>query len=505
MKNSEKNSTQHAFHPETAFHNVFSDLLPQLSRAVAEEGYVTPTPIQTEAIPHLLKGRDLLGCAQTGTGKTAAFTLPILQHLTQHKRSLERRKPRVLILAPTRELVAQISESIATYGRHVHVKRTVIFGGVGQQPQVSALHQGVDIAIATPGRLLDLMNQRHVSLSGVEIFVLDEADRMLDMGFIIDIRKIIAELPAKRQSLFFSATLEQEVLKLANTLVHNAVHITVTPDQPAVERIAQKVFFVDKQNKDELLASLLQASHWDKVLVFTQMKHSANKVAEKLERLKISVTAIHGNKSQGARTEALKRFKTGRTRVLIATDIAARGLDVDNISHVINYDLPNEPETYVHRIGRTARAGAGGDAVSFCAAQERDYLRDIERFIRKPIPVDMDHPFHSTMAQNATGSDARPAPRGQRGGHRGGQRPSSHRPYKHDSRSRESSSARTWHGSDKTHHKSDRPWQKKPEGHSSYEKKHSASHYGQKHTGSKNHSSRPSSWHSGGSKHTGHK
>jgi ATP-dependent RNA helicase RhlE len=347
------------------------------------------------------------------------------------------------------------------------------------------------------------MNQKHVSLAGVEIFVLDEADRMLDMGFIIDIKKIIAELPAKRQSLFFSATLEQEVLKLAHTLVHNAVHITVTPDQPAVEKIAQKVFFVDKQNKDELLASLLESAHWDKVLVFTQMKHSANKVAEKLARLKISCTAIHGNKSQGARTDALKRFKTGRTRVLVATDIAARGLDVDNISHVINYDLPNEPETYVHRIGRTARAGAGGDAVSFCAAQERDYLRDIERFIRKSIPVDSQHPFHSTIAQNATGSDARPAPRGQRG-----QRSSSHRPQKHEHRRHDSSSARSWHGSsDRAHHKNDRSWHKKPEGRSPHERGHSghssSSHHGQKHASSKHHAQH-SSWHTGG-KHTGHK
>ncbi|MDD5678863.1 MAG: DEAD/DEAH box helicase [Kiritimatiellae bacterium] len=398
--------------------NAFAALLPELQRAVAEEGYVTPTPIQAQAIGHLLAGRDLLGCAQTGTGKTAAFILPILQHLTRHKVQLQRGRPRTLILTPTRELAAQIGDSIRAYGRHLAIRHIVIFGGVGQQPQVAALGRGTDIVVATPGRLLDLMQQRHVRLDGVEVFVLDEADRMLDMGFIHDVRRIIAALPARRQSLFFSATLASEVITLARAMVHDPVHITVTPDQPAVEKISQKVLFVDKKDKPILLVTLLRDPGINKVLVFTQMKHVANRVADVLISAGIRTSVIHGNKSQSARTQAMTGFKAGHVRVLVATDIAARGIDVDGITHVINYDLPNEPHTYVHRIGRTARAGAGGDAVSFCCAEERNYLRDIERLIRKSVPADLKHAYHSETARTATGAAAQPPPRGQRGGQR---------------------------------------------------------------------------------------
>jgi ATP-dependent RNA helicase RhlE len=427
-------------HPPAASHpaapvtpaagNVFTRLLPELRRAVAEDGYETPTPVQEQAIPHLLAGRDLLGCAQTGTGKTAAFVLPILQRLTQTPRTLAPLKPRVLILAPTRELAAQIGDSVRAYGRHLRgLPHTVIFGGVGQNPQAQALRRGVALAIATPGRLLDLMQQGLARLDAVEIFVLDEADRMLDMGFIRDIRKIIAALPAKRQTLCFSATLAPEVVELARTLVHDAVHVAIRPEAPAVERIAQKVMFVDKPKKDELLAHLLRNPAVNRVIVFTQMKHMANRVAEKLNRAGITASAIHGNKSQSARTGALAGFKAGRVRVLVATDIAARGLDVDGITHVVNYDLPTEPETYVHRIGRTARAGADGDAISFCCAEERNDLRAIERLIRRPVPVEMAQPYHSESARNATGAAAQRPPRTGRGQGRpqgrspGGQRP----------------------------------------------------------------------------------
>ena len=402
---------------------VFTTLLPPLQQALAEEGYRHPTPIQAQAIPHLLAGRDLLGCAQTGTGKTAAFMLPILQHLALHPRPPARGRPRVLVLAPTRELAAQIGDSIRAYGRHLRATHTVIFGGVGQRPQEVALTRGEDLVVATPGRLLDLMNQHFVQLDQIEIFVLDEADRMLDMGFIRDIRKVIAALPARRQSLFFSATLAPEVVALARTLVHDPVQITITPEQPAVEKIEQKVLFVDQANKDALLTGLLRDTGMDRVLVFTRMKHAANRVAEKLQKAGITVAAIHGNKSQSARTAALAGFKAGKVRVLVATDIAARGIDVDGITHVINFHLPNEPETYVHRIGRTARAGTDGDAISFCSADERDYLRDIERLLGRPVPVDTRHAYHSETARNATGAAAKPPPRGQRGGRPHGGKP----------------------------------------------------------------------------------
>jgi len=390
---------------------VFESLLPEIGRAVSEAGYHTPSPIQEQAIPPLLAGCDMIGCAQTGTGKTAAFTLPILQFLAKNKKKPISGKPRVLVLAPTRELAAQIGESIGKYGKYTNTLHTVIFGGVGQNPQVKAIRRGVHVLVATPGRLLDLMNQGYIDLSAIEIFVLDEADRMLDMGFIHDIRKIIKKLPARRQSLFFSATMEPKVRQLAESLVTEPVQVAIEPEKPAVERITQKVMFVDKKNKDELILQVMASKKLDRVIVFTQMKHVANKVARKLEGVGISAAAIHGNKSQSARTKALADFKAGRLRALVATDIAARGIDVKEISHVINYDMPVEPETYVHRIGRTARAGAEGDAISFCSAPERDYLRAVEKLIRTQIPVDLKHALHCGQSMNATGADARPGPK----------------------------------------------------------------------------------------------
>ena len=385
---------------------VFGLLRKELRRAVDEEGYTVPTPIQEQAIPHVLAGRDLLGCAQTGTGKTAAFVLPLLQRIAENPCPVQPGKPRVLIMAPTRELAAQIDERLGAYGRHLRTRHAVIFGGVGQMPQVKALRAGADVVVATPGRLLDLMQQGHAGLDAVEFFVLDEADRMLDMGFLPDIRRIIARLPSARQSLFFSATLQPEVLALANTLVRDPARISVAPEQPTVERIAQVVRFVDQDNKGAAMTALLAEAGLTRALVFTRMKHGANRVAEKLSRAGIAAAAIHGNKSQNARNRALEDFKSGRVRILVATDIAARGIDVEGITHVINYDLPMEPETYVHRIGRTARAGASGSAISFCSAGERPLLTAIERLIRKPIPVDARHPHHSAAAASATETQA---------------------------------------------------------------------------------------------------
>jgi ATP-dependent RNA helicase RhlE len=393
---------------------VFTSLLPELQRAVHEKGYGEPTPIQDQSIAHLAEGRDLYGCAQTGTGKTAAFALPLLQRLVRDKAARRPGRPQALILAPTRELAGQIGDSIDTYARYTDINQTVIFGGVGQQPQVDALRRGVNIVVATPGRLLDLLQQRVLSLDGVGVFVLDEGDRMLDMGFLPDIRRIVRQLPARRQSLLFSATLPKAIVELADQIVEDPVHVTVAPEQPAVERIEQKVMFVEKRDKPRLLTGLLQDRSKSKVIVFAQMKHAANKIARQLETDGIRAVAIHGNKSQSARTNALARFKNGGARVLVATDIAARGIDVAGVSHVINYDLPREAETYVHRIGRTARAGAEGDALSFCSAEERDFLRDIERLLRRPVPADLDHSLHSEAARRATGSAARPAPRGGR-------------------------------------------------------------------------------------------
>ena len=400
--------------------NAFAALIEPLQRAVSEEGYSIPTPIQEQAIPHLLEGKDLLGCAQTGTGKTAAFTLPLLQEMCQTNITPPKGRPRALILTPTRELAAQIGDSIATYGRHVRVSHTVIFGGVGQNPQVQALNRGVDVVVATPGRLIDLMDQGYVHLDRIELFILDEADRMLDMGFIPAVRKVIAKLPKKRHSLFFSATMPPVVEKLAVEMLRNPVKITIDPGKPTVERIDQKIMFVDKGHKNQLLIDLIDSHDMDKVIVFSRTKHGANNVVKKLTAAGISSAAIHGNKSQTARTKALAEFKAGKVRALVATDIAARGIDVDGITHVVNFDLPEEPETYVHRIGRTARAGLDGDAVSFCSAREREWLRQIENLIRKEVPVDSEHKYHSEVARRATGSDARPEPKGRQGHRRGG-------------------------------------------------------------------------------------
>jgi ATP-dependent RNA helicase RhlE len=378
----------------------FSDLalIEPLVQAVAREGYTVPTPIQEKAIPTLLAGHDLLGCAQTGTGKTAAFALPILQLLNSSRHPLVARSPRALVLAPTRELAAQIEERFSAYGRDLPLRGAVVYGGVGKFPQIKWLARGVDILIATPGRLLDLMHDGHVRLDRVEIFVLDEADRMLDMGFIRDIRKIVPLLPTKRQSVFFSATLPPDICELANRILNKPVRVEVTPVSSTVDLIDQRVMFVDRANKRALLGEVLKDRSVKRALVFSRTKHGANKLAGQLERMQVRAEAIHANKSQGARTRALENFREGHTRVLVATDIAARGIDVDGISHVINFDIPNVPECYVHRIGRTGRAGATGVAISFCDREERSYLRDIERLIQRRVAVVHDHPHASGAA-----------------------------------------------------------------------------------------------------------
>jgi ATP-dependent RNA helicase RhlE len=406
--------------PQTRFRQgAFSALIPELQRAVAAEGYVTPTPIQEQSVSHLLDGRDLMGTAQTGTGKTAAFVLPLLQRLAGTPRRHPRQgTPRALILAPTRELAAQIRESIRTYGRFLRLSHMVVFGGVNQVHQVKALNRGVDILVATPGRLLDLMQQGFIHLNEVEVFILDEVDRMLDMGFMPDIKRVLAHIPAERQTLFFSATMAPKMEALAHTMVRDPVRVSIAPEKLTVECIAQKVLFVGKKNKDALLISLLSDTQINKALIFTQMKHVANKVVKKLSTAGIQGTAIHGNKSQAARTRALDGFKRGRVRVLVATDVAARGLDVDDITHVINYDLPVEAETYVHRIGRTARAGADGDAISFCCAEDRAYLREIEHLLGKPVPAEMEHAWHCDEAFRSS----QPAPKKPGGGNGNGSR-----------------------------------------------------------------------------------
>ncbi|NIA70797.1 DEAD/DEAH box helicase [Pelagibius litoralis] len=389
-----------------------------LLRALAAADYTTPTPIQAQAIPELLKGRDMLGIAQTGTGKTAAFALPILQRLSENKEHVGPKATRALILAPTRELAVQIGDALKVYGRQYKLRHTVILGGVSQHGQVRALARGLDIVVATPGRLMDLLNQRHIRLDKVSHLVLDEADRMLDMGFIRDVRKIVAALPQRRQSLLFSATMPTEVAKLAGDMLHNPLRVEVTPKVVTVERIAQSVHHVSTADKRTLLENLLADPAMKRVIVFTRTKHRANRVAEQLDKAGISADAIHGNKSQNARQKALDAFRKGRARVLVATDIAARGIDVSGITHVINYELPNEPESYVHRIGRTARAGAEGAAISFCDATERAYLRDIERLIKLRLEVIGDAPANDNPARRPARKNG-PRPQ-QRSGQRQG-------------------------------------------------------------------------------------
>jgi ATP-dependent RNA helicase RhlE len=384
----------------------FSDLglVEPLLRALQAENYQSPTPIQANAIPTLLKGRDLLGVAQTGTGKTAAFALPILQLLSQNRAAAQPRNARALILTPTRELAIQIGESCRSYGRHMGLRQAVVFGGVGHKAQIDALARGVDVLIATPGRLLDLMNQRFVRFDGLSIFVLDEADRMLDMGFIRDVKKVVAALPKKRQTLLFSATMPDEIAELAGSLLADPVRVEVTPVSSTVERIDQRVYFVDAANKRALLTEMLRDSAMTRTLVFTRTKHGANRVAEQLERASVRAEVIHANKSQSARQRALENFRAGRARVLVATDIAARGIDIDGISHVVNFDLPEVPESYVHRIGRTARAGADGTALSLCSAEERHYLKSIEKLTRRTLAVVHDHPFAASGAKPRAGA-----------------------------------------------------------------------------------------------------
>ena len=376
---------------------LFSDLkiIEPILKALRTEGYEKPTPIQEQAIPIILDRKDLLGCAQTGTGKTAAFAIPILQILDAEKNPdpHAHRKVKALVLTPTRELAIQINESFAAYGKNTKLRHTVIFGGVSQHGQVEALRRGVDIVIATPGRLMDLFNQRHFSFQDISIFTLDEADRMLDMGFIADVRRIVTKLPVQKQTLFFSATMPPEIQKLANTILKNPAKVEVTPPSTTVEKIEQSVFFVGKNDKQALLRHVLRSTDAETALVFTRTKHGADRVTKFLNQSRISAEAIHGNKSQNARQRALNNFKTKQTRVLVATDIAARGIDVDDLSLVINYELPNIPETYVHRIGRTGRAGASGVALSFCDSEEKGFLGDINRLITKAIPVVKEHPF----------------------------------------------------------------------------------------------------------------
>jgi ATP-dependent RNA helicase RhlE len=374
---------------------LFSDLrlAEPLVRAVTAEGYSTATPIQAQAIPHVLSGRDVLGCAQTGTGKTAAFALPILHRLSAAPRPAGRRAGvRCLVLSPTRELATQIGDSFRAYGRNLPLRSTVIFGGVGQNPQVQALRNGVDVLVATPGRLVDLMNQGFVDLRSVEVFVLDEADRMLDMGFIHDVRRIVAKVPAQRQTLLFSATMPAEIRKLADTILRSPVTVAVTPVSSTVEKIEQSLYYVEKRNKPVLLAHLVNELPMARALVFTRTKHGADRVVRQLHTRGIRAEAIHGNKSQNARERALSNFKANKIPVLVATDIAARGIDIDDITHVVNYDLTHEPETYVHRIGRTGRAGASGAAISFCDTEERENLSAIQKLIRRTIPVMTNHP-----------------------------------------------------------------------------------------------------------------
>ncbi|SER37250.1 DEAD/DEAH box helicase [Pedobacter rhizosphaerae] len=370
------------------------NLIEPILKALETEGYTQPTPIQEQSIPTILKGKDLLGCAQTGTGKTAAFAIPMLQLLHEkHINTKASKNIKALVLTPTRELAIQIEESFKAYGRNLNLRHLVIFGGVGQTPQTDALKRGVDILVATPGRLLDLMNQGFINLNTIELFVLDEADRMLDMGFIHDVKRVVAKLPAKRQTLFFSATMPDEIQKLANTILSNPTKVEVTPISSTAETINQSIYFVDKPDKKKLLIHLLGDKSIETALVFTRTKHGADRIAKDLGHAGVKAAAIHGNKSQNARQRALTEFKEKKIRVLVATDIAARGIDIEQLSHVFNYELPNIPESYVHRIGRTGRAGANGNAISFCDAEENEYLLDIQKLIKITLPIVEDHPY----------------------------------------------------------------------------------------------------------------
>ena len=411
--------------------DIFGRLDESIRRAVRESGYERPTPIQEQAIPHLLGGRDLIGIAQTGTGKTAAFMLPILDRLVRIRRPRRIGHPRALVLSPTRELAAQTAGNVRRYAKHATVPFACVFGGVSQFGQVKDIKRGAEVIVACPGRLIDLMTQGIVYLDLVECVVLDEADRMLDMGFLPDIRRILSKLPVKRQSLFFSATMSPEIEKLANEFVEDPVKVEISPEAPAVEKIDQRVMFVEKSNRDALLVHLLETHpEWTKVIVFSKMRHGADRVCRKLDRAKISCAAIHSDKTQNQRTKALDGFRSGRVRVLVATDIASRGIDVPDVSCVVNMELPLETESYVHRIGRTARAGESGAAISFVTSEDRGRLKAVARFIRKTIHVDRDQPFHSDFADRRAGADGRGLPKapwvggggGRNGGKKGGNR-----------------------------------------------------------------------------------
>ena len=391
------------------------NLIDPIAKALKEEGYTQPTPIQQKSIPHILQGRDLLGTAQTGTGKTAAFAIPILQNLAVKNQKNNHIK--VLILTPTRELAIQIDESFKSYGRHLKLRNLVIFGGVKQAAQENALRRGVDILVATPGRLLDFISQGIISLKHLEVFVLDEADRMLDMGFVHDVKRIIKLLPPKRQTLFFSATFPEEINKLASSMLTNPIKVEVAPVSATADTIQQKVYFVDKDNKLDLLTHILQQDIKESVLVFSRTKHGADKIARKLQSHKISAEAIHGNKSQNQRQNALSNFKSGKTRILVATDIAARGIDIDELKYVVNFELSDVSETYVHRIGRTGRAGSEGSSISFVDGLDLLNLKNTEKLIGKKIPVEKEHPFHTenlvAEKRDSNNKPFRPRPQGQ--------------------------------------------------------------------------------------------
>ncbi|OIQ97071.1 ATP-dependent RNA helicase RhlE [mine drainage metagenome] len=428
-----------------------------IQRAIAEKGYTTPSPIQAKTIPHLLEGRDLIGLAQTGTGKTAAFALPLLDRLHRNPVQRQTKRPRALVLTPTRELAIQIGENIARYGKHLQVRHTLVFGGVGEHPQIKSVAVGTDILVATPGRLLDLMSQRHVMLDRIEVFILDEADRMLDMGFAPDVKRIIAQLPPKRQSLLFSATMPESIREIAGRLLVNPVVVEVAPVGTTAELIDQKVCFVARSQKHRLLLHILSRHEGQRVLVFSRTKHGANRLAKNLSRDGVRADAIHGDKTQGARQRALGSFRDGTVPVLVATDIAARGIDVKEIGLVVNFDLPEEPEAYVHRIGRTARAGASGLAVAFCDHEERSLLRDIQKLIRKTIPVDNDHPFVDGDSSQQPQQDFQRQPRQQgRPQHRQSSQQQRSRQPQAESRSQRPAAHAPAHAPAQAHHRDGR-------------------------------------------------